>query len=66
MFPSRIGEMKGIISQLINQLSTIENNKFRSILNCIAYSVMQSNGNSFGGDIVLDSFSKAYRVEDSI
>jgi len=27
---------------------------------------MQSDGNSFCGDVVLDSFNKAYRDEDSI
>ena len=27
---------------------------------------MQSDGNSFCGDIVLDSFNKAYRDEDNI
>ena len=27
----------------------------------LLYSVMQSDGNSFGGDVVLDSFSKTYR-----
>ena len=26
---------------------------------------MQSDGNSFGGDVVLDSFNKTYRDEDS-
>ena len=30
------------------------------------YSVMQSDGNSFCGNVVLDSFNKAYRNEDSI
>ena len=28
--------------------------------------MMQSYGNSFCGDVVLDSFNKAYRVEDNI
>ena len=27
---------------------------------------MQSNGNSFGGDVVLDSFNMAYKGDDSI
>ena len=27
---------------------------------------MQSDGNSFGGDVVLDSFNVAFRDEDSI
>ena len=31
-----------------------------------AYSVMQSDGNSFGGDVVLDSFNKTFRDEDNI
>ena len=30
------------------------------------YSVLQSNGNSFGGDVVLDSFNMAYKGDDSI
>ena len=30
------------------------------------YSVMQSDGNSSYGDVVLESFNKAYRVKDSI
>ena len=30
------------------------------------YSEMQSNWNSFGGDVVLDSFNIAYRHEDSV
>ena len=30
------------------------------------YSVMKSDGNSFCGDVVLDSFNTAYRDEDSI
>ena len=30
------------------------------------YSVMQSDGNSFCGDVVLDSFNKASRDEDNI
>ena len=30
------------------------------------YSVMQSDGNSFWGDVVLDSFDMAYRDEDNI
>ena len=30
------------------------------------YSVMQSDGNSFGGDVVLDSFNMLYRDEDSM
>ena len=31
-----------------------------------SYSVMQSDGNSFWGDVVLDSFNKASRDEDNI
>ena len=30
------------------------------------YSVMQSDGNSFCGDVVLDSFNMEYSDEDSI
>ena len=30
------------------------------------YSLMQSDGNSFCGDVVLDSFNKAYRDKDTI
>ena len=30
------------------------------------YSVMQSDGNSFGGDVVLNSFNKASRDEGNI
>ena len=30
------------------------------------YSEMQSDGNRFWGDIVLDSFDMAYRIKDSI
>ena len=30
------------------------------------YSVMQSDWNSFVGDVVFDSFNMAYRYEDSI
>ena len=30
------------------------------------YSVMQSDGNSFGGDFVLDNYNKASRDEDNI
>ena len=29
------------------------------------YSVLQSDGNSFGGDVFMDSFNLAYRGEDS-
>ena len=32
----------------------------------LLYSVMQSDGNSFCGDVVLDSFNKTYRDEDNI
>ena len=32
----------------------------------LRYSVMQSDGNSYDGDVVLDSFNKASRDEDSI
>ena len=32
----------------------------------LPYSVMQSDRNSFGGDVVLDSFNMSYRDEDSI
>ena len=32
----------------------------------VRYSVMQSDGNSFGGDVVLDNFNKASRDEDII
>ena len=31
-----------------------------------AYSVMQSDGNSFGGDVVLNSFNKASWDEENI
>ena len=41
-----------------------------SLKNCgffiIVYSVMQSDGNSFYGDVVLDSFNMVYIDEDSI
>ena len=30
------------------------------------YSVMQSDGNSFYGDVVLDNYNKAYRDKDNI
>ena len=30
------------------------------------YSVMQSDGNSFGGDVVSDSFNKTLRDEENI
>ena len=30
------------------------------------YSVMQSNGNSFGGHVVLGSFNKTFRYENNI
>ena len=30
------------------------------------YSVMQSDGNSFGGDVILDTFNIAYWDEDNI
>ena len=30
------------------------------------YSVMQSEGNSLDGDVVLDSFNKIFRDEDNI
>ena len=39
------------------------NNK--SEIRILRYSVMQSDGNSFCLDIVLDSFNKIYRDEDS-
>ena len=29
------------------------------------YSVMQSDGNSFGGDVVSNSFNKTFRAEDN-
>ena len=32
----------------------------------IQYSVMQSDGSSFCGDVVLDGFNMSYRDEDSI
>ena len=32
----------------------------------LLYSVMQSDGNRFCGDVVLDSFSMSYRDQDSI
>ena len=32
----------------------------------LAYSVMQSDRNSFCRDLVLDSFNKSYRDKDSI
>ena len=32
----------------------------------ILYSVMQSDGNSFDGDVVSDSFNKTLRDEDNI
>ena len=35
-------------------------------INYISNSVMQSDGNSFGGDVVLESFSMANRDEGSI
>ena len=35
-------------------------------VSAIIYSVMQSDGNSFFGDVVLDSFSMVYSDEDSI
>ena len=35
------------------------------LCNC-TYSVMQSDGNSFCGDVVLDSFDMEYRDKDSI
>ena len=31
-----------------------------------SYSVMQSDGNSYCGDVVLDSFNKVYWDEDTI
>ena len=34
--------------------------------NAEQYSVMQSDGNSFCGDVVMDSFNTSYRDEDSI
>ena len=30
-----------------------------------SYSVMQSDGNSFGGDVVSDNFNKTFRDEDN-
>ena len=35
-------------------------------LSTAGYSVMQSDGNSFGGDVVLDSFNKKFRDGDNI
>ena len=32
----------------------------------VVYSVMQSDGNSFCGDVVWDGFNMSYRDEDSI
>ena len=32
----------------------------------LSYSVMQSDGNSLGGDVAKTSFNMAYRGEDSI
>ena len=40
----------------------------RTILNGLVifmYSVMQSDGNNFYGDVVSDSFNKTYRGEDN-
>ena len=37
-----------------------------SVISNDKYSVMQSDGNSFFGDVVLDSFNKEYRDKDSI
>ena len=36
------------------------------ILYYIMYSVIQSDENSYYGDVVLDSFNMAYRYENSI
>ena len=36
------------------------------VLHISMYSVMQSDGNSFCGDVVLDSFDMEYRDKDSI
>ena len=36
------------------------------VLKLILYSVMQSDGNSFCEDVVLDSFNMVYSGEDSI
>ena len=34
------------------------------LIACLIYSVMISDGNCFGGDVVLDSFNKASADED--
>ena len=51
---------------LILTLTLLYNKK--NVLNKLrqVYSVMQSDGNSFGGDVVFGSFNKACRDEDSI
>ena len=37
-----------------------------SFLRDLTYNVMQSDGNRFCGDVVLDSFNMAYGHEDSV
>ena len=41
-------------------------NLFKTFIICTLYSVMQSDGNSFCRDVVLDSFNMANMDEDSI
>ena len=41
-------------------------NLYHKALVALTYSVTQSSSNSLLGDVVLDSFNKVYRDEDSI
>ena len=53
------------VKQILNFLDIITNQHLGKIYNNI-YTVMQSDGNTFYGDVVLDSFNKASRDEDNI
>ena len=69
-------KFKGDLYSIKNQTTSNENEKLNLLPFIIyiwasqtlsnVYSVMQSDGNSFGGDVVWDTFNKISRDEDSI
>ena len=69
-------QLRGLWLFLSNDKGSREPEPFNTLLDIriydiyiyiyILYSVMQSDGNSFRGDVVLGSFNMSYRDEDSI
>ena len=58
--------MANIANVTLNVLWRLFISSNHPINSIFTYSVMQSDGNSFGGDVVLDSFNMVYSNEDSI